>query len=71
MGTSNAKLEPIIDRVMRTWSLIIMVPERRLPDARASVSALLEDNFELSESELLVMGFKHLHKISAASRKLD
>ena len=68
MNSSHAKLEPVIDRIMRTWSLIRMVPERHLLEARSSVSALIEENSELSENELLVIGFKHLHQSQNGSQ---
>jgi hypothetical protein len=69
MSLSKAMLEPVIDRIMRTWSLIRMMPEGHLSEARASVSALLGENSELSENELLVIGFRHLHQIWDASRE--
>jgi hypothetical protein len=64
----ETELAPIIDRVMRTWSLITLLPEHQLLAARSSVSALLRKNPELSESEMLVMGYRHLHQIWDKSR---
>jgi hypothetical protein len=52
-----------IDRVMHVWSLIKMVPEEQLSDARSSVLAQFFENPHLTEQELIVVGLKHLHDI--------
>ena len=55
MTSGKMERERVIDRVMHTWSLIKMIPQSHLSDARLSVTALIEDNANLSERELLIL----------------
>jgi hypothetical protein len=60
---SEHTLRDAVDRVMHVWSLIKLVPERHLPAARSSITALLHENAHLTEHELIVAGLKHLHDL--------
>jgi hypothetical protein len=71
MSSAKMERERVIDRVMYTWSLIKMIPQSHLSEARLSVTALLEDNADLSERELLILGLKHLHGTSPPKRSAD
>jgi hypothetical protein len=71
MSSGKIELERVIDRVMHTWSLIKMIPQSHLSEARLSVTALIEDHANLSERELLILGLKHLHGTSHAKRSTD
>jgi hypothetical protein len=62
MSSKNADLKPVVDRVMRAWSLIKLIPDSRLSEERLSVLALLEDHAQLQEKELLILGLKYLHE---------
>jgi hypothetical protein len=51
-----------IDRILRTWSLIKMVPEQRLSALRPSLMQRLSEQSHMSEDELVVLGLKYLHQ---------
>jgi hypothetical protein len=62
MPHSDAKVRNAVRRVMRSWALIKLKPERQLSRARASVEALLTEHPELSEEKMVVLGLKHLYR---------
>jgi hypothetical protein len=61
----EARLQRVLDRVMHVWSLIKMVPERRLLAERSLVAARLYDNTHMTDDELVVAGLKHLYRLDA------
>jgi hypothetical protein len=56
------RLRAAIDRILRTWSLIKMVPERELAALRPSLLETLAQEHHLSEDELVILGLKYLHQ---------
>jgi hypothetical protein len=54
-------LNAAVDRIMRTWSLIKLVPKHRLPTLRTSLLEELSKQCHLTEDELVILGFKYLH----------
>ena len=62
MGTSDDRVHAAVKRVLRTWSLIKMVPEHRLVRLRASLTDMLHRESHLGEDELVVLGLKYLHR---------
>jgi hypothetical protein len=62
MSTSEDHLHAAINRILRTWSLIKMVPEHRLSKLRPSLMEALSEQSHLTEDELVVLGLKHLYQ---------
>jgi hypothetical protein len=62
MGPSDARVHAALNRILRTWSLIKMVPEHRLSQLRSSLMDLLYEESHLTEDELVVLGLKLLHR---------
>jgi hypothetical protein len=62
MSTSEDRLHAAINRILRTWSLIKMVPEHRLSVLRPSLLEALSEQGHLTEDELVVLGLKHLYQ---------
>ena len=62
MSTSEDRLHAAINRILRTWSLIKMVPEHRLSTLRPSLMETLSEQPHLTEDELVVLGLKSLHQ---------
>jgi hypothetical protein len=62
MGTSDDRVHAALNRILRTWSLIKMVPEHRLSRLRSSLMDLLCEEGHLTEDELVVLGLKYLHR---------
>ena len=60
--SSEVRVRAAVDRVMRTWSLIKLVPEQSSSGTRSSVAKLLLEHPHLTEDELVVVGLKHLHQ---------
>jgi hypothetical protein len=60
--SSEVRVRDAADRIMRTWSLIKLVPEQRSSGTRSSVTKLLLEHPYLTEDELVVVGLKHLHQ---------
>ena len=61
--SSEARVRVAVDRIMRTWSLIKLVPKQSSSGTRSSVTKLLLEHPHLTEDELVVVGLKHLHQI--------
>jgi hypothetical protein len=51
-----------IDRILRIWSLIKMVPEHQLSMLRPTLTETLSEQHNLTEDELVVLGLKYLHQ---------
>lgn len=62
METSNDRVHAAVNRILRTRSLIKMVPEHRLSRLRSSLQDMLSENSHLTEDELVILGLKHLHR---------
>ena len=58
--SSEVRVRDAVDRIMRTWSLIKLVPEQS--STRSSVTKLLLEHPHLTEHELVAVGLKHLHQ---------
>ena len=56
------RLNAAINRILRTWSLIKMVPEHRLSTLRPSLMQRLSEQSHMTEDELVVIGLKYLHQ---------
>jgi hypothetical protein len=56
------RLNAAINRILRTWSLIKMVPEHRLSTLRPSLMQRLSEQSHMTEDELVVVGLKYLHQ---------
>lgn len=54
---------------MRVWSLIKLVPQRRLSDTRSSLAAHLFDNAHMKDDELVVVALKYLHRLDGPPGK--
>jgi len=62
MRTSEDRLNAAVNRILRTWSLIKMVPEHRLSLLRLPLSERLSQQSHMTEDELVVVGLKYLHQ---------
>jgi hypothetical protein len=62
MEIADDRLHAAVNRILRTWSLIKMVPEHRLSRVRTSLMELLSEHGHLTEDELVVLGLKYLHQ---------
>ena len=62
MRTSEERLNAAINRILRTWALIKMVPEHRLSILRLSLAERLSEQGHMTEDELVVLGLKYLHQ---------
>jgi hypothetical protein len=56
------RLHAAINRILRTWSLIKMVPEHRLSALRILLLERLSEQRHMTENELVVLGLKYLHQ---------
>lgn len=56
------RLHAAINRILRTWSLIKMVPEHRLSALRPSLLERLSEHSHMTEDELVIVGLKYLHQ---------
>jgi hypothetical protein len=56
------RLYAAVNRILRTWSLIKMVPEHRLSALRPSLLEKLSEQSHKTEDELVVLGLKYLHQ---------
>ena len=61
MSTPEDRLNAAINRILRTGSLIKMVPEHRLLTLRPPLKRLAEQR-HMTEDELVVLGLKYLHQ---------
>jgi hypothetical protein len=62
MSTFEDRRHAAIDRILRIWSLIKMVPEHRLSMLRPTLSETLSEQHDLTEDELVILGLKYLHQ---------
>jgi hypothetical protein len=62
MEISDDRLHAAVNRILRTWSLIKMVPEHRLSRVRSLLMEMLSEHSHLTEDELVVLGLKYLHQ---------
>ena len=67
--SSEVRVRDAVDRIMRTWSLIKLVPEQSGSGTRSSVTKLLLEHPHLTEDELVVVGLKHLHQTDGSKKK--
>jgi hypothetical protein len=66
MGTSDNRVHAAANRILRTWSLIKMVPDHQLSPLRAPLLDTLCEESHLTEDELVVIGLKYLHRTDKA-----
>jgi len=66
MGTSDNRVHATANRILRTWSLIKMVPDHQLSPLRAPLLDTLCEESHLTEDELVVIGLKYLHRTDKA-----
>jgi hypothetical protein len=69
--SSEVRVRVAVDRIMRTWSLIKLVPEQSSSGTRSSVTKLLLKHPHLTEDELVVVGLKHLHKTDGPKKQQE
>ena len=69
--SSEVRVRDAVDRVMRAWSLIKLVPEQSSSGARSSVTKLLLEHPHLTEDELVVIGLKHLYQTDAPKKQQE
>ena len=62
MRMPEDRLNAAVNRILRTWSLIKMVPEHRLSALRPSLLEKLSEQSHKTEDELVVLGLKYLHQ---------
>ena len=62
MRMPEDRLNAAVNRILRTWSLIKMVPEHRLSTLRPSLLEKLSEQPHKTEDELVVLGLKYLHQ---------
>jgi hypothetical protein len=62
MGMSDDRVHAAVNRILRTWSLIKMVPEHQLSELRSSLMNMLCSEAHLTEDEMVVLGLKYLHR---------
>jgi hypothetical protein len=62
MTTPEDRLHAAVNRILRTWSLIRLLPEDRLSVLRRSLLERLSEQRHMSEDELVIFGFKYLHQ---------
>jgi hypothetical protein len=60
-----------LGRIMRTWSLITMVPVRHLLPLQSPLLAVLAGKPDLTENELVVLGLKYLHTEKSGSKDVE
>ena len=69
--SSEARVRGAVDRIMRTWSLIKLVPEQSSSGTRSSVTKLLLEHPHLTEDELVVVGLKHLYQTDGPKKQQE
>jgi hypothetical protein len=67
--SSEVRVRDAVDRVMRAWSLIKLVPEQSGSGTRSSVTKLLLERPHLTEDELVVIGLKHLYQTDGPKKQ--
>lgn len=61
MNTSDDRVMRALGRILRTWSLIRMMPTERVARLQSPLLELLSKRPDLNEDELVVIGIKHLY----------
>jgi len=69
--SSEVRVRDAVDRIMRTWSLIKLVPEESGSGTRSSVTKLLLEHPHLTEDELVVIGLKHLYQTDGPKKRQE
>jgi hypothetical protein len=69
--SSAVRVRDAVDRIMRTWSLIKLVPEQSNFGTRSSVTKLLLEHPHLTEDELVAVGLKHLHQTDGPKKQQE
>ena len=69
--SSEVRVRDAVDRIMRTWSLIKLVPEQSGSRTRSSVTKLLLEHPHLTEDEMVVVGLKHLHQTDGPKKQQE
>jgi hypothetical protein len=69
--SSEVRVRDAVDRIMRTWSLIKMVPEQGSSGTRSSVTKLLLEHLYLTEDELVAVGLKHLYQTDGPKKQQE
>jgi hypothetical protein len=68
MDSPELHLSLSVDRIIRIWALIKMVPEQQLSSVRSLVETVLREHAHMTENELFVLGLKHLHSNADSNR---
>src|SRR6516162_8036712 len=69
--SSEVRVRDAVDRIMRTWSLIKLVPEQSSSGTRSSVTKLLLEYPHLTADELVAVGLKHLHQTDGPKKQQE
>jgi hypothetical protein len=69
--SSEVRVRDAVDRIVRTWSLIKLVPEQSSSGTRSSVTKLLLEHPHLTEDELVAVGFKYLHQTDGPKKQQE
>ena len=69
--SSEVRVRDAVDRIMRTWSLIKLVPEQSSSGTRSSVTKLLQEHPHLTEDELVAVGLKHLYQTDGSKKQQE
>ena len=69
--STEVRVRDAVDRIMRTWSLIKLMPEKSSSGARSSVTKLLLEHPDLTEDELVAVGLKHLHQTDGPKKQQE
>ena len=69
--SSEVRVRNAVDRIMRTWSLIKLVPEQSSSGTRSSVTKLLLEHPHLTEDELVAVGLKHLYQTDGPKKQQE
>ena len=69
--SSEIRVRDAVDRIVRTWSLIKLVPEQSSSATRSSVTKLLLEHPHLTEDEMVVVGLKHLHQTDGPKKQQE
>lgn len=67
MNTSDDRVMRALGRILRTWSLIRMMPTERVARLQSPLLELLSNRPDLNEDELVVIGIKHLYTTRRSS----
>ena len=67
--STEVRVRDAVDRIMRIWSLIKLVPEQSSSGTLSSVTKLLLEHPHLTEDELVAVGLKHLHQTDGPKKQ--